>query len=656
MAVLEKGAQLSHRYPEGDTLLGRALANELSETAVLLIEAGADPNLPDEEGDRPLHVTIATGPLTEPHGTIGSKGNSQVGKETGMGDQARADLVRVRGRPASFQPFDEPARVSAPGSKDLWRRPPMTIRVRLWILSAAICLAAAGCPQPVVREPEPPELPYGAEFDHRRNDAPPLILLRTDVPYYHVDRWVQVEAKPMQARQGWLYHHWFIQSPGEGATYNLRGYQHPETGIWLGDKKWFRFHAPGPWKIFLSVEERDAVACSNPACTHAFAELPFAGGTVLICPACGSATVVPTGKYEFYRDEKPRVYGKAVLSKPAEFLVVDIRPRRLVGEGEERRDDLPIITLFPSGGWVYTGERFQASLFGVRMVTDTGGQPFTQDQRVIRKVAVDFGDGTKVEEYENESGTDEIEHQLLDHLYMQNGQYEIRATITDSQGEEYVFTRQVLAVNKETSGMDRLVRSIMERLLARDIGADMRGKNVIVYNLENQDTYSDDVEISPLEDMMVHEFHRRGIRVLERDEDVMRRWIPEILGVLPNAFSQELQVRGPQEWTEHGDSLKVEAARPDFLVEYRIVALNQRLEPFRKFNPRTNRMESILEVAAGGMEGEGTSVQRMEVRKRKRVLNLYFRIIDGGIGSTSTRVVFTDVLTGMSEDFIVIPR
>jgi len=135
---------------------------------------------------------------------------------------------------------------------------------------------------------------------------------------------------------------------------------------------------------------------------------------------------------------------------------------------------------------------------------------------------------------------------------------------------------------------------------------------------------------------------------------VMRRWLPEVFGVLPNSFSRDLEMNSAADWATFGEKLKVDVARPDFLVEYRIVELNERLEPFRKFDAVRNRLVSVIEMEAGAA-GRVTTIQRLEAKWRKRVLKLYFRILDGHSGPDSTRVLYTDVLTGTAEDFVVVP-
>ncbi|MHC4779367.1 MAG: hypothetical protein ACYTFG_12400 [Planctomycetota bacterium] len=88
--------------------------------------------------------------------------------------------------------------------------------------------------------------------------------------------------------------------------------------------------------------------------------------------------------------------------------------------------------------------------------------------------------------------------------------------------------------------------------------------------------------------------------------------------------------------------MKIDTARPDYLVEYRIVEENERMEEVSEFDEALNEMIPILT--------EGATTRAF---LRKLVLKLYFRITDGKTGPESTRVLYTDLLKGSAEDFIV---
>jgi hypothetical protein len=499
------------------------------------------------------------------------------------------------------------------------------------LLVCCFALIGAGvisCPKPV----------YKAGFSHRLQDPPPRILVTAGLPYYRVNQWVEFAAVPQQPKLGgWMGYAW--RATGPAANMEWRHYQDPDSAADLADKVWGRFHTPGKWKIELAVKEQHVLRCRNPKCWKPFPKLPYRAATTLMCPSCKSQTTVPDVPFSSFG-------GKVAVTRPEEIVIIDIGPRRFIdGEPGKGIDyNTPLITIFPEGGWVFVGERFSLSLFGVQMWTDAGKGLAWPKDRVIKKVEIDFGDGTKIEEYANSSKADEIQHQLIDHIYYENGYYEIKVKITDNTGEEFHRSRILLAVDEPTSGYDKLVGSIVEKLMNAEIGGQMGGKNIIIYNLENLTTYSDHDRLHPIEDQMIQQFHKRNVHVLERDEDVLRRWAPEVFGVLPNSFSKDLQMFTPEEWSNFGSKLQVETARPDFLVEYRIVEENERLDPVGKFNPKKNTWEPVIAEGAGTVRS---------AKFRKRILKMYFRIVDGKSGPDSTRVLFTDIMTGAAEDFVV---
>ena len=55
--LLEQGANVNDRIPDGTSALSMAILNADFDLAALLLEAGADPNVPDPRG-HPLHVVV----------------------------------------------------------------------------------------------------------------------------------------------------------------------------------------------------------------------------------------------------------------------------------------------------------------------------------------------------------------------------------------------------------------------------------------------------------------------------------------------------------------------------------------------------------------------------------------------------------------------
>ncbi|MCU0722294.1 MAG: hypothetical protein MUC63_01510 [Planctomycetes bacterium] len=517
----------------------------------------------------------------------------------------------------------------------------------------SVLVGCASAPPPPQAAPSP--RPNPPTLSHKASVPPESLVPTAAYPSYRLGEWVEIAPKYSPVGNGWVAFGWNAQEPGsEGLSHTAgsvvcKAARDPESLYLTSDKFWMRFSKPGLWKVFIYANEFPALTC--PHCGHGFDRFTFAMNQDIPCPKCQQTVRTPGNASS----------QQTAVSKPLEIVVYDLAPRRFVDDDEKRGEDLPVIKLSPPDGWVFTGESLDLFLHGVRMDWRMGepGASYAlgKEVRVISKVQVDFGDGTKVEEYLNESAAAEIRHQLLRHVYFENGHYEIKAVITDSKGETYAFARQVLVADKPSSGTDRLVGSIVGKLMNSDAGRGLAGKNVILYNLENRETYSDSGALSPLEDQIVQQLHKAGVTVLERDEDVLRRWAPEIFGVLPNSFSQRLQIELPEEWNRFAENFKVETARPDFLVEYRIVELNERLEPFRRFDPAKNGFVSDVELesgAAGGAAGGAGTVQKLDVRLRKRVLKLYFRVVGGNGGPESTKVVFTDTLTGSAEDFVVL--
>ncbi|GEM_PF-3206397 len=481
---------------------------------------------------------------------------------------------------------------------------------------------------------------YKVGFTHKKQEPPPRIMVGGELPFYRVWDWVELTSKTSVRPQGaWMGYAWKVSGP-EGGTVDWRYRQDPETGVELADKVWVRFHKPGKWQIQLFTAPHVPMVCTNPECRASFPNLPYRGGVSLVCPACKTQRLVPK-----VDTQGGRWKAKPVASRPEEILIIEVGPVRFIdGDPKKGVDTRPLVSVFPEGGWVYVGMRFQVSLFGVVMHTNGGKDVVWPRDRVIKKIQIDFGDGTKVEEYINESDAQEIRHHLIDHIYLENGCYDIKATITDSKGNEYVRERVVLAADEPTSGYDNLVGSIIEKLMNTETGRQLVGKNVIIYNLENLETYSDRDALHPIEDQMIQQFHKADVKVLERDDEVLRRWAPEVFGVMPNSFSTDLQMCSPAEWSEYGETLKLETARPDYLVEYRIVEENERREMVRRFNEIRNTWEIV--TTEGGAD---FGVAKL----RKRVLKMYFRIVEGRVGTDSTRVLFTDIMSGSSEDFVV---
>src|SRR2546423_1044305 len=60
-ALIRQGADLSVRTPVGETALYPALAPNLSPLVPLLLECGADPNVPGPGGTYPIHLTAEWG-------------------------------------------------------------------------------------------------------------------------------------------------------------------------------------------------------------------------------------------------------------------------------------------------------------------------------------------------------------------------------------------------------------------------------------------------------------------------------------------------------------------------------------------------------------------------------------------------------------------
>ncbi len=505
-----------------------------------------------------------------------------------------------------------------------------------------------GCRHAEIVAPPPAGPAHKSDFIHKTGVEWPLVKAKIPLPTYRKGEWVEFEPVPQQSPcwSGWLMHFWQLETMPAGGVWEGRVRLLPENGASVNDHLSARFFTPGKWGFRLFLQDVPKLSC--PKCKETPPSQSYCPGTKFPCPRCKSEIQVPAFDVKNF---------KTVGSELKEIIITDLRPRRFVYGDPSRGDDLPIVSTFPEGGWAYVGERLQVSLFGLRMHLDTGNEGFFPAERVIRKVVVDFGDGTKTEEYENASATEEISHRLLDHVYLENGEYTIKADVTDSKGESWTFTRQFLAVNKPTSGMDRLTGKIVEELMAGAIAKDLVGKNIIIYNLENLETYSDDNEFHPLEDQLVMQLHERGVRVLERDQDLLKRWVPEVLGVMPNTFSLDMRMCRPDEWAQLRESFQVEAARPDLLFAYRIVELNERLEPHRKFDPAKNRMVSELELTAGeakrGESDEGT-VQVLRAMKRARVLKLYIRVVDGRKGAESTAVLYTGILSGAAEDFVIV--
>ncbi|MHC4780523.1 MAG: hypothetical protein ACYTFG_18280, partial [Planctomycetota bacterium] len=235
---------------------------------------------------------------------------------------------------------------------------------------------------------------YRAIFSHKAKPAPPKIIITAGYPNYQTGESVEFKVVPQKAEKGWMGYKWEVIPPEKGAHYDVQYKQEPDSGIELSDKVYMWFHVPGIWKLRLIVAPQRSLRCRDAKCRKPLPNLPYRGGQVVTCPACKGKVHIPA--------VGGGIGSKAVTSKPEEILIINTRPRRLGGKGRpiEGETDSDVVSIFPRGGWVFVGERFQVSLFGVQMYTDAGGAEFPQE-RYIKKVEIEFGDGTKREEYGN---------------------------------------------------------------------------------------------------------------------------------------------------------------------------------------------------------------------------------------------------------------
>ncbi|MBL4845890.1 MAG: hypothetical protein JKY65_10210 [Planctomycetes bacterium] len=236
-------------------------------------------------------------------------------------------------------------------------------------------------------------------------------------------------------------------------------------------------------------------------------------------------------------------------------------------------------------------------------------------------VSVDWGDKTKIASYKLDPKQDSlaIKHLPLGHSYKKPGFYKITGTFRDLKGK--IARKELYVTVLERFDAETTYRTLAQEACRKYLeraGDQLKGKDVVLYNLANTDTLSDATLNYTLEDNFVNVLAEHGAHPLERDREVLVRALSEIYSWFPIFFPEaETYYRFAKERSQKASHKVVQ---PEYILAYRLLRIDV-----------TGSRERTLCDREDYIRG-------MTFYDRDHVLAVYFRLIQAG-DQNRTRIV-----------------